>query len=83
MQSFTTTDLQRNLGDVQDAALLEPVSITRNGREKYVFLSVREYERLKRHDREVLQVHELSEEDVRAIAAAKVPAEYAYLDELL
>jgi hypothetical protein len=33
--------------------------------------------------REVLGVEELSEQDIRDIAAAEVPSEYAYLDELL
>ena len=69
-------NLQRQIGEIQDLALKEPVSITRNGREKYVFLSSEEYYRLKRRDREVLGVEELSEQDIRDIAAAQVPTEY-------
>ena len=83
MHSVTISDLQRQIGEIQDLALKGPVSITRNGREKYVFLSSEEYQRLKRRDREVLGIEHLSEEDIRDIAAAQVPAEYAYLDELL
>lgn len=83
MHSVTISDLQREIGKMQDLALKEPISITRNGREKYVFMSSEEYHRLKRRDREVLGVEELAEEDIRDIAAAKVPAEYAYLDELM
>ncbi len=83
MHSVTVSDLQRQIGKIQDLALKEPISITRNGREKYVFLSSEEYHRLKRRDREILGVEELSEEDIREIAAAQVPAEYAYLDELM
>ena len=83
MHTVTISDLQRQIGEIQDLALKEPVSITRNGREKYVFLSSEEYHRLKRRDREVLGLEELSEQDIRDIAAAQVPAEYAYLDELM
>jgi hypothetical protein len=35
---------------------------------------------LTRRDREVLDVGELSDADLAAIACAEVPAEYAYLD---
>lgn len=83
MRQLTVSELQRNIGAAQDLADKEPVFITRNGREKYVLLSADEYHRLKRRDREVLGIEELSEQDVRAIAAAEVPAEYAYLNELL
>ena len=83
MHSVTISDLQRQIGEIQDLAIKEPVSVTRNGREKYVFLSADEYHRLKRRDRDVLGVEDLSEEDIRDIAAAKVPDEYAYLDELM
>lgn len=83
MTSVSISELQRNIGDIQELALKEPVTITRNGREKYILLSTEEYHRLKRRDRQVLGIEELSEEDVRDIAAANVPEEYAYLNELL
>ncbi len=83
MASVTITELQRHIGDIQELVLKEPVSITRNGREKYILLSTEEYRRLKRRDRQVMGVEELSEEDIRDIASANVPEEYAYLNELL
>ena len=83
MTRVTISELQRHIGDIQELALKEPVSITRNGREKYILLSTEEYQRLKRRDRQVLGIDELSEEDIRDIAAANVPEEYAYLNELL
>lgn len=83
MASVTITQLQRHIGDIQELAIKEPVSITRNGREKYILLPAEEYHRLKRRDRQVLGVEDLSEDDVRDIAAANVPDEYAYLNELL
>lgn len=83
MTSVTITQLQRHIGDIQELASKEPVCITRNGRGKYILLSAEEYHRLKRRDRQVLGVEDLSEDDVRNIAAANVPEEYAYLNELL
>jgi hypothetical protein len=35
-------------------ALVQPVAVTRNGRERTVLISVEEYHRLKRRDRQVL-----------------------------
>lgn len=83
MQQVTISELQRSIAVVQDLALKEPVAVTRNGREKYVFLLAEEYYRLKRRDRQSLAVEELSAQDVRQIAAASVPDEYAYLNDLL
>ena len=83
MASVSISELQRNIGDIQELVSKGPVTITRNGREKYVLLSTSEYQRLKRRDKQVLGVEELSEQDIRDIAAAKVPEEYAYLNELL
>ena len=83
MTSVTITQLQRHIGDIQELASKEPICITRNGREKYILLPAEEYHRLKRRDREVLGIEDLSEDDVREIAAANVPEEYAYLNDLL
>jgi PHD/YefM family antitoxin component YafN of YafNO toxin-antitoxin module len=73
-------EFERNTGTYQDRALIEPVFVTRNGREKTVLLSVEEYRRLKRRDREVLAVSQLSDEDLNAIALAEMPAEFNHLD---
>ena len=42
-------EVQRNFGIYQDMALVEPVFVTRNGREKTVLLSVEEYRRHRLH----------------------------------
>jgi prevent-host-death family protein len=38
--TFTSRDLQRRIGQIQDLAMKQPVSITRNGRESFVIVSV-------------------------------------------
>ena len=80
METTTSAEFQRKIGHYQDRALVEPVMVTRNGRERVVLISADEFKRLKRRDREVLRVEDLTDADMAAIAAAEVPAEYACLD---
>lgn len=80
MAIVPAAEFQRNIGTYQDRALTEPVFVTRNGREKTVLLSVEEYRRLKRRDREVLAVEQLSDNDLAAISVAEVPAEFNHLN---
>ena len=80
MRRISSTDFQKKVGLYQDMALNEPLTVTRNGRDKIVVLSAEEYGRLKRRDREVLRVEDLSVEDLEAVAAAKPPAEAASFD---
>jgi prevent-host-death family protein len=47
MSTVSSAEFQRNLGLYQDKALSEPVTITKNGRERLVLLSVDEYQRLR------------------------------------
>lgn len=79
----STAEFVRNFGPLSDKALVEPVTITKNGRERLVLLSVEEYERLMRRDRVAIRAGALTEEERAAIAAAEVPAEYASLDDEL
>ena len=83
MTSVSISELQRNVHDILKLTSRGPVTITHNGREEYALLSISEYQRLKRRDRQVLGVQELGEQDICDIAAANVPEEYAYLNELL
>ena len=66
-----------------DRALTEPVTITKNGRERLVLLSAEEYARLKRHERSGLRAEDLTEDEAQLTACAEAPAETAHLDKLL
>jgi len=79
----STAEFVRNFGPLSDKALTEPLTITKNGRDRLILLSVEEYARLKRRDRVAIRAGALTEEERAAIAAAEVPAEYASLDEEL
>ena len=76
----TTAEFIKNYGSLADRALMEPVTITKNGRDRLVVVSVEEYDRLSRRDRRVLQPEMLTEEQAALIARAEVPAEHAHLD---
>lgn len=80
MTKVTSTQFIKTPGLYQDQAQREPVVIMKHNREHTVLLSAQEYHRLKRRDREVLRVGELSDADVAAIAAARAPAEAAEFD---
>jgi prevent-host-death family protein len=80
MEVTTSADFQRKIGHYQDRALVEPVMVTRNGRERVVLISADEFKRLKRRDREVLRVEDLTEADLAAIRVAEPPAEAAAFD---
>lgn len=83
MDVVSSADFQRHIGQYQDKALVEPVLVTRNGRERLVLLSADEYRRLRSLERGSLLATDLSEDDLAALAASEVPAEYAHLDKEL
>jgi prevent-host-death family protein len=66
--------------DLADRVPTEPVTITENGVDRLVLLSVHEYERLKRRDRRSVLAEEFSDADLDLIAQAEVPPEFAHLD---
>lgn len=69
MVKVSSLEFQKNFGKYQDAALVEPVTVTRNGRDRIVLLSVDEYQRLKRRDREVMSAADLPQADIDAVRA--------------
>jgi len=79
----TTAEFIKSYGTLADKALTEPVTITKNGRDRLVLVSADEYERLRRRDRRAFRAEQLSEADLALIAQAEVSAEHAHLDEEL
>jgi prevent-host-death family protein len=80
MLKVPSAEFQKNIGRYQDVALTEPIIVTRNGRERTVLISADEYKRLKRRDREVLSIYELSQEDIEALEKMEPPLEAAQYD---
>ena len=51
----------------------QPVAVTRDGRERTVMISIEEYHRLKRRDRQVLGLDDFSEADIAALEEVRAP----------
>jgi prevent-host-death family protein len=79
----SAADFQRNIGRYQDIALREPIAVTRNGRDSCVLLSVDEYRRLKRRDREALRIEDFSDAENAALEASRPPEEAKAFDDEL
>ncbi|GGA77186.1 hypothetical protein GCM10011491_00440 [Brucella endophytica] len=47
MRQFTTGDLNKQVGDVTDAASREPVILTKHRKPRFVLMSYEHYERLR------------------------------------
>jgi prevent-host-death family protein len=75
MVRVSATEFQKNAGHYSDVALTQPVTVTRNGRDRTVVISAEEYRRLKRRDREVLGLDDFTQDDLDAIRATEPSAE--------
>ncbi len=80
MITVSAAEFQRHFGRYQDEALLHPVAITRNGRERLVVLSSEEYRRLAHRSREVLRAGDLTDAELDQIARTEMDARHAHLD---
>jgi prevent-host-death family protein len=83
MIRISSTDFGKEVGRYQDAALTQPVIVTRNGRDRTVMISAEEYERLRQRDRKVIAAGELSSELVEAVAKSEMDPKHNHLDELV
>lgn len=80
MESVSAGEFQRRIGHFQDRALVEPVLVTRNGRERLVLLSAEEFKRLKRRDRRVMGLEDFTAADVEALRSVRPSADSAAFD---
>ena len=83
MIRISATELNKQVGRYQDAALTQPVVVTRNGRDRTVMISAEEYRRLKRRDRQVFATIDTPEEVIEAVKNSKMDPRHNHLDGLL
>ena len=62
MQEWTASDAKNRLGQAIEAALVEPVALTKQGRPVVVMLSVSEYRRLVTADEDALRLRAIESE---------------------
>jgi prevent-host-death family protein len=79
----SSTEFGKEVGRYQDAALTQPVIVTRNGRDRTVMISAEEYERLKRHDRQVHASGELPDDLFEALKTVEMDPRHNHLNRLL
>lgn len=63
----STAEFIKNYGTLADKALTEPLTITKNGRDRFVLVEAGEFERLKRRDRKVVRLEDFTDEDMDLI----------------
>jgi prevent-host-death family protein len=79
----SSAELGREVGRFQDAALHQPVIVTRDGRDLTVMISVEEYRRLKRRDRQVFAAGALPDEMIEAVRGSAMDPRHCQFDELV
>jgi hypothetical protein len=80
MIRVSSTEFCKEAGRYQDAALSQPVIITRNGRDRTVMMA-EEYCRLKRRDQQVFTAGEMPGDKVEAVRNSG--PRHRHLDDLL
>ena len=71
--AVSAKDVANRFGFYTDEAMQRPIGIQRHGTTRVVMLSLKEYERLKRRDRQVIRTEDLDDETLDAILNAEVP----------
>ena len=83
MKTVSAKEVASKFGYYTDEAMLHPVGIQRHGTTRVVMLSLKEYERLLRRDRQVLLTKDLDDETLEAILNAEIPERSRELGRLL
>lgn len=69
-EQVSSKDFKNRFGEYVDAAMAHPVVVTHHKRPRLVVMSVAEFQRLKRRDRKVLDVQNVSDADRQELVAA-------------
>lgn len=81
--TVSAKEVSSKFGYYTDEAMQRPVGVQRHGVTRVVMLSLREYERLKRRDRQVIRTEDLDEETIEAILSAEIPERAHALNHLM
>lgn len=70
--TVTAAQVSKNFGAYQDAAIREPVVITKNGRPRTVLMAYEDFVRLSKRERRVELTSELTPAEIAAVEAAEM-----------
>ena len=80
MHKVTSKEFQRNIGEIQERAMKETITITRYGRDHLVLLDAEKYAELRKSSRVAMLATELSDKEIQLIEQSEVPEEYNHLN---
>jgi prevent-host-death family protein len=83
MIRISATEFGKEVGRYQDAAMTQPVIVTRNGRDRTVMISAEEYRRLKRRDRQVFTTTDMPADIIEAVRNSEMDPRHNHLDDLV
>ncbi|MDX1195451.1 type II toxin-antitoxin system prevent-host-death family antitoxin [Sinorhizobium medicae] len=78
--TVTAAAVSKNFGAYQDAAVREPVIITKNGRPLTVLIAYEDYLRLSRRDPRVEAAADLSDDDLAAVEKSEMEPGFDHLN---
>jgi prevent-host-death family protein len=78
--TVSAAEMSKNFGAYQDAAVREPVVITKNGRPRTVLMAYEDYLRLTRRERKAELTHELNAAEIAAVEEARMAPGFEPLD---
>ena len=74
----TAAEVQRDFSTYHDLALVEPVEVTRPDAKAVVIVSAERFNEMRRSERRVIRVEDLTDDEIELIAKAEIPAEHRY-----
>jgi prevent-host-death family protein len=78
--TVSAAEVSKNFGAYQDAAVREPVVITKNGRPRTVLMAYEDYVRLLKRDRRVQRTADLSDAEIAAVEASEMTPDQEQLN---
>ncbi|MEO9338604.1 type II toxin-antitoxin system Phd/YefM family antitoxin [Mesorhizobium sp. SB112] len=81
--TVTAAEVSKNFGAYQDAAVRDPVIITKNGRPRTVLMAYEDFVRLSKRDRRVQMTNELSAAEISEVERSEMAPGHEHLDDEL
>ena len=78
--TVTAAEVSKNFGAYQDAAVRDPVIITKNGRPRTVLMAYEDFLRLSKRDRRVQRTADLTEAEIVEVERAEMTPGHEHLD---
>lgn len=79
--TVTAAEVSKNFGAYQDAAVRDPVIITKNGRPRTVLIAYEDFVRLSKRDRRVQLTSELSAAEIAEVERSVMAPGHEHLDD--